>query len=102
VRSAVSTSSDIVRPWRAASRLSWAITVLSILRVVFICRYGKPYHSYGCMSASTSWVGGPEAPRARVIVVNTPPQNRLQRKGGNTFEPYFALAKSSSRRGPLR
>jgi len=36
MRSAVSTSSDIVRPWRAASRLSWAMTVLSILRVVFI------------------------------------------------------------------
>ena len=34
--SAVSTSSDIVRPWRAASRLSWAMTVLSMLRVVFI------------------------------------------------------------------
>ena len=30
------TSSDIVRFWRAASRLSWAMTVSSILSVVFI------------------------------------------------------------------
>jgi hypothetical protein len=36
MRSAVSTSSDIVRPWRAASRFSCAITVSSILSVVFI------------------------------------------------------------------
>lgn len=36
MRSAVSTRSDIVRPWRAASRLSCAITVSSMLRVVFI------------------------------------------------------------------
>src|SRR5437762_12402647 len=35
-RSAVSTSSDIVRPCRAASRLSLAMTVASILSVVFI------------------------------------------------------------------
>ena len=48
-RSAVSTSSDIVRPCRAASRLSSAMTVSSILSVVFIWktishgwRYGQP------------------------------------------------------------
>lgn len=32
----LSTSSDIVRPWRAASRLSCAMTVSSMVRVVFI------------------------------------------------------------------
>src|SRR5690348_11234021 len=36
LRSAVSTRSDIVRLWRAASRLSWRITVSSMLSVVFI------------------------------------------------------------------
>src|SRR5271167_373711 len=36
LRNAVSTSSDMVRPCRAASRLSWAMTVSSTLRVVFI------------------------------------------------------------------
>src|SRR5579863_3542253 len=48
-RSAVSTISDIVRPCRAASRLSSAMTVSSILRVVFIWKsislvwvYGNP------------------------------------------------------------
>src|SRR5206468_6027695 len=35
-RSAVSTRSDIVRPWRAASRLSCPMTVSSMFRVVFI------------------------------------------------------------------
>lgn len=36
IRNAVSTSSDIVRPWRAASRFSCAMTVSSMFRVVFI------------------------------------------------------------------
>jgi hypothetical protein len=36
IRRAVSTSSDIVRPWRAASRFSCAITVSSMFKVVFI------------------------------------------------------------------
>jgi hypothetical protein len=35
-RSAVSTISEIVHPWRAASRLSSAMTASSMLRVVFI------------------------------------------------------------------
>src|SRR5215470_20424864 len=36
LRNAVSTNSDIVRPWRAASRFSKAMTVSSICSVVFI------------------------------------------------------------------
>src|ERR1019366_5606467 len=46
-RSAVSTSSDMVRPWRAASRLSSAMTVSSILRVVFIWLYVSSIWQYG-------------------------------------------------------
>src|SRR5690242_14279084 len=49
LRSAVSTRSDIVRLWRAASRLSWRITVSSMLSVVFIW---KTIHQGWVMSRS--------------------------------------------------
>ena len=53
-RSAVSTSSDMVRPCRAASRLSSAMTVSSILRVVFIWKAISPIWSYGKSSPDQS------------------------------------------------
>src|SRR5271157_5667105 len=64
LRNAVSTSSDMVRPCRAASRLSWAMTVSSTLSVVFIWETISPI-----------WVDGQPAlsEKGTLICAHQPP-----------------------------
>ena len=54
---AVSTISDMVGPWRAASRLSSAMTASSMLRVVFIQKTIPYIWGYGNMPLRSSTSG---------------------------------------------
>ena len=83
-RSAVSTSSDIVRPCRAASRLSSAMTVSSILSVVFIWKTISTRQQY-VQPSPGAWGrrhGDRKMGRGALLATTRPRPARAERRPG--------------------